>query len=502
MVVDSMSRPRLTDLLADAAARWPDLPALRDGDRVVTHAGLLAAVDATAQTLGGLGLRPRDRALVVGENAIEALVLALAIGRLGAWPVLATARLAQGEIDAIAAHCDPRLALYVPRHSPAAADHATRRLARMTDLAPLGAIAVERFAGERAPDPSPLDVAVMLYTSGTTGAPKAAMLTHENLLFLARAQAVARRYRSDDRVYLALPLAFAGALVSITLTTLAAGGCVNFYARFEPADLARALREDGLTVLPGVPALWTKLADWAQARPNALATPHLRLATCASSPLVPAVKERVEALVRLPLQNGYGLTETTAVVCQTSLDEPRRDVSAGRPLPGVRARIVDDAGAPVATGDVGEIVVRGPNVFAGYFRNATATRAAFTADGWFRTGDLGRFDEGGALHLAGRIKDVIKRSGYTVHATDVEAALCAHPAVAQCAVVGRAHGADEQIVAFVQLRQRVDAGALASFLAARLAAHKRPASYRFVDALPATASGKVDRAALRRLAEA
>ncbi|MFI4925328.1 MAG: AMP-binding protein, partial [Vicinamibacteria bacterium] len=135
-----MLRPRLTDLIAESAARYGDRPALREADRVVSHAGLASAVDGAAQSLAALGLRPRDRALVVGENAIETLVLALAIGRLGAWPVLATARLATGEIDAIAAHCDPRLALYVPRNSPAAADHATRRLARMTDLAPLGAI--------------------------------------------------------------------------------------------------------------------------------------------------------------------------------------------------------------------------------------------------------------------------------------------------------------------------------------------------------------------------
>jgi len=496
-----MLRPRLADLIVESSVRYGDRPALRDADLVVSHAGLASAVDGAAHSLAALGLGPRDRALVVGENAIETLVLTLAIGRLGAWPVLATARLADGEIDAIAAHCDPRLALYVPRNSATAADHAARRLARMTDLAPLGAIGIERFAGERAPDPSPVDVAVMLYTSGTTGAPKAAMLTHENVLFLARAQAVARRYRSDDRVYLALPLAFAGALASITMTTLSAGGCLYVYPRFEPAALARALRDDGLTVLPGVPALYVKLADWAREHPGEFAAPHVRLATCASSPLAPALKERVEALLRLPLQNGYGLTETTAVVCQSAIDEPRGDTAAGRPLPGVRVRIVDDAAADVACGEVGEIVVHGPNVFAGYFRNATATREAFTSDGWFRTGDLGRLDEAGVLHLAGRIKDVIKHSGYTVHASDVEAALHAHPAVALCAVVGRAHDADERIVAFVQLRERVDAGALASFLAARLAAHKRPAIYRFVDALPMTASGKVDRALLRRLAQ-
>jgi acyl-CoA synthetase (AMP-forming)/AMP-acid ligase II len=497
-----MLRPRITDLIADSAARYADRPAMRDGDRVVSHADLATAIDGAAQSLAALGLRPLDRALVVGENAIETLVLALAIGRLGAWPVLATARLAAGEVDAIAAQCDPRLALYVPHHSAAATDHATRRMARTTDLAPLGEIGVERFAGEHLPDPSAIDVGVMLYTSGTTGAPKAAMLTHANLLFLARAQGVARRYRSDDRVYLALPIAFAGALASISLTTLAAGGCLHLHPRFEPSLLARALRDDGLTVLPGVPALYATLAEWADTHPGQFASAHVRLATCASSPMLPSLKERAESLLHLPLQNGYGLTETTAVVCQTSIDEPRRDTSVGRPLPGVRVRIVDDAGAEAARGDVGEIVVRGPNVFAGYFRNATATRAAFTDDGWFRTGDLGRLDETGAVHLAGRIKDVIKCLGYTVHASDVEAALLAHPAVALCAVVGCASGDDERIAAFVQVREPVTAVALASFLVGRLAVYERPRSYRFVDAIPLTASGKVDRAALRRLAQA
>ena len=161
---------------------------------------------------------------------------------------------------------------------------------------------------------------------------------------------------------------------------------------------------------------------------------------------------------------------------------------------------MDGAGRTLASGEHGEIMLRGPNMSRGYYNDEAATRTAFR-NGWFRTGDLGRLDEAGVLHLAGRIKDVIKHSGYTVHASDVEAALHAHPAVALCAVVGRAHDADERIVAFVQLRERVDAGALASFLAARLAAHKRPAIYRFVDALPMTASGKVDRALLRRLAQ-
>ena len=490
-----MPPPRLHDLVVESAARHGGRPALRDGERVVSHAALASAVDAASLALGGLGLRAGDRALVVAGNAVAPIVLMHAIARLGASAVLVTARLAPSEVDAIARQCAPRLALYVAEHAPDAAAHAARRGARDVELAPLGAVGVERLAGDDGP-PAPADVAVMLCTSGTTGTPKLAMLTHANLVFLARAQAAARRYRPDDRVYLALPLAFAGAVASITLTTLAAGGCLHLHPRFEPDDLARAVRDDGITVVPGVPAMHAKVVDWGRAHPGAFDARAVRMVTSASSTLGAALKADVEALYGLPLQNGYGLTETTAVVCQTALDERRADTSVGRPLPGVRVRVADGGDAD------GEILVRGPNVFAGYFRDAPATAAAFTADGWFRTGDVGRVDDDGAWHLAARLKDVIKRSGYTVYPADVEAALAAHPDVATCAVVGQPHGADEAIVAFVQWRgpAPADARALASFLEARLAAHKRPGTLRFVDALPTTPSGKVDRAALRRQA--
>ena len=496
-----MPTPHLTDLVVDSASRHGDRPALRDGDRVVGYRALVGAVDATAASLAALGLRAGDRALVVGGNAIEPIVLLLAIGRLGACPVMLAAQLAGAEIDAIARHCEPRLALYLPHHADAAGSHAERRGADVVELAPLGTVGLERFVVDDALA-SRADVAAMLCTSGTSGAPKVAMLTHANVLFLARAQAVARRYRPDDRVYLALPLAFAGAIASITMATLAAGGCLDLFARFEPGELARALRDRGITVVPGVPALHAKLVDWARAHPGAFAAPSVRMVTCASSPLSATLKGEVEALFGRPLQNGYGLTETTAVACQTSLDEPRRDVTVGRPLPGVRIRVVGANGADAATGEVGEIQVRGPNVFAGYFRDPEATRAAFTDDGWFRTGDLGCVGDDGAWVVSGRLKDVIKRSGYTVHAGDVESALAAHPDVAACAVVGRPHGADEAIVAFVQRREPgvADERALDAFLRTRLAFHKRPGEIRFVDAMPMTASGKVDRAALRLLA--
>ena len=493
-------------LLAQSAARFAMRPAIRDGDVVWTYGDLDQRAEDAKATLAALGVRSGDRVLVVGENCVECIALLFAISRLHAWPVIVSSRLASGEIDAIVRHCEPRLALFLSASSPAAGDHASRRSARAAELVPLGTVHIERPTDDPASEPPPGraedGVAAMIYTSGTTGTPKAAMLSHANLLFLAHAQVAARRYTSADRLYCPLPIAHAGALVSMVMTTLAAGGCVHLAKRFVPAELARALREDGITVVPGVPTLHVKFVEWVRAHPEAFAAPQLRLVTCASSPLDPVVKASVEALYGVPLQNGYGLTETAAVVCQTRLDEPRSDTSVGKPLPGVSVRFVDAVGADVAPGVVGEILVRGPNVFLGYYRHPEATGAALIADGWFRTGDLGYVDDAGNAFIAGRAKDMIKRSGYTVYPLDVEMALSAHPAAVLCGVVGRPHGADEEVVAFVQLKDgaRDSAGDLLAFLAQRLAPYKIPGVLRIVSELPTLHNGKVDKAAMRRMA--
>ncbi|MEO8486101.1 MAG: class I adenylate-forming enzyme family protein [Betaproteobacteria bacterium] len=501
-----MTPPRIADLVTEGALRHAERPAIRQGDRVVDYRALAHEVATAASWLEGVGVGPADRVLIVAENDVEALVLLFAAGRREAWPVLATAKLAAAEIDAICAHCEPRLALYATGSSDEAAAHAARRGAHPVEIGSSRGVRVERFAGgptrEAAPDGPAADVAVMLYTSGTTGAPRAAMLTHSNLLFLARTQSLARRYAPSDRVYVALPFAYAGALASIALSTLAAGGCLVLEPRFDPARLALLVRDDGITVVPGVPALHVKFAHWAREHDGAFAASRVRMVTSASSPLDAAVKADVEALFGLPLQNGYGLTETTAVVCQTRLDERRADTSVGRALPGVRVRFADARGADVPAGELGEILVQGPNVFVGYFRDPAATRAAFTADGWLRTGDLGRIDASGDVFVTGRLKDMIKRSGYTVVPAEVEAALQAHPATARCAVVGRPRGADEEVVAFVELKEGTSLAetSLRAFLARRLAAHKRPGVLRFVAQLPSLPNGKPDRRTLGRIA--
>jgi len=209
----------------------------------------------------------------------------------------------------------------------------------------------------------------------------------------------------------------------------------------------------------------------------------LRFCYAGGSPLDPALKREVERVFALPLHNGYGLTESGPTVSQTRLDAPRGDSSVGHPIPGVEVRIME------ATG---ELWVRGPNVMAGYYRDPAQTGATLHPGGWLATGDVATRGEDGALFIAGRLKELIIRSGFNVYPLEVETALNSHPAVLQSAVVGRPlGGGEEEVVAFVEKAGEVDAAALQDWLRARLAPYKRPSRIVFMDALPAAPSGKI-----------
>ena len=490
---------RIDGIAASGAANHGELFAVRDERHALTFAGLDRAVDAARNALAAAGVQRGHRVVVVGGNCAATVVLFMAISRLGAWSVMTSDRLATAEIDAIVAHCAPRL---VVRGTIDAARGSPVQTATRLSVGDLGDVPVEQSAPRADVEPDAHDIASLLYTSGTTGAPKAVMLSHANLLHVARTQARVRRYAPGDRTYCALPIAHAGGLASITLGTLAGGGCLQLAGRFDPEVLEAALRVDGVTVLPGVPALHVKFAEWMRAANRELDAPRLRMVTTASSPLQEGVKAMAESLYRLPLQNGYGLTETTALVCQTQIDRALPDTSVGAPFPGVRVRLVADDGTLAREGDVGEVHVVGPNRFVGYYRNDVASQSALSSDGWFATGDLARAGPDGRLFIVGRRKDLIKHSSFSVYPVEVESALEAHPAVALCCVVGRAGVVDEDVIAFVELRAgaRESPDALRSFAATRLAAYKRPSAVHILSQLPTLHNGKVDKASLRRLA--
>jgi acyl-CoA synthetase (AMP-forming)/AMP-acid ligase II len=271
------------------------------------------------------------------------------------------------------------------------------------------------------------------------------------------------------------------------------GATIRLVAKYDPAALVKAMAEQGITILNGVPATYQRLLEYKRlAGLSKLNRGALRLISVAGAPLDLELKSRVEAELGLTLLNGYGITECSPGISGVRPQTPRDDQAVGVLLPGLEARIVGRDGGIVAAGDVGELHVRGPNVMRGYYRAPDLTASAIDAEGWFNTGDLARFD-GDCLFIVGRTKEMIIRSGFNVYPAEIEAVLSTHDAVLQCAVVGRPVAGNEEVVAFVQLLQgaKTSAADLMAHVAPQLTSYKRPSEIIVLDALPATSTGKI-----------
>ncbi len=489
---------RISAIVRAGAARAPDAPALNEGGRTWTYAQLAGEVDARVALLRQLGVRGGDRVMVVGENCVAQVALIFAAAELDAWIVNVNARLSAAEIANIREHSGARRVLFTVAASPEAQQHAARE----------GAVAHgDVMAGplNEACLPEPVDagneqVAALIYTTGTTGSPKGVMLTHRNLLFIAAVSSTLRGLTPPDRAYGVLPISHVYGLASVMLGTLYAGACLYLAPRFSAEAMLRAIGDDRLTILQGVPAMYARLLELAD---KPLAS-QLRFLYAGGSPLDPVLKAQVESVFALPLHNGYGMTESSPTISQTRLDAPRADTSVGAVIPGVEVRIVDAGGADVPAGEAGELWVRGPNVMKGYYREAALTAAAMRPGGWLNTGDMARQDPDGALFIVGRTKELIIRSGFNVYPLEVETALNAHPGVAQSAVVGRAvAGGNEEVVAFVETApgQAPTEQELRDFLAQRLSPYKCPSEIVIMKALPAAATGKILKGRLKTLAQ-
>ncbi|WP_321799362.1 class I adenylate-forming enzyme family protein [Caballeronia sp. J97] len=496
---------RLDAIVSRGAKAHPDHIALHEDARTLTYAQLDDAVDALAARLAAAGVRAGDRVMLTGENSVALVASLFAVSRLDAWALIANARLSSVELDAIRAHAKPRIALYTIEASDDAARHAQRfgALVESLDATPIGAFALDEPDAASEPEPHGLpsdqQCAALIYTTGTTGAPKGVMLSHRNLLFVAAISSTLRRVSSSDRVYAVLPISHVFGLASMCLGSLYAGATLRLAARFDAERAGRVLSDERMTIFQGVPAMHAKLIDHFSPR-GGLNAPSLRFVYCGGSPLDMTLKAAAEAFYGVPLHNGYGMTESSPTVSNTLLDAPARDSSVGPLIPGVEARIVPLA-PPSDADDAGELWVRGPNVMLGYYHDAAQTAATVTDDGWLKTGDLARF-ESGNLYIVGRSKELIIRSGFNVYPAEVEQAFNSHPAVLHSAVIGRSAQGNEDVLAFVELRPGSAANEheLAAWVSARLAPYKRPSSIRILDALPVSASGKVLKHRLGKLA--
>jgi acyl-CoA synthetase (AMP-forming)/AMP-acid ligase II len=508
---------RLHEIVLRHARTTPDAPALHEAAATWTYGELARAVQQAAELLRELEVRPGDRLMIVSENCMLQVALIFACSCCDAWAVCVNARLAAPELDAIRAHCGARRVLYTGAVSPEAAAHAARHDAPTRTLALLGSFQVGPLNAAAQCEPLSAEahaqVAALVYTTGTTGAPKAVMLSHRNLLFIAASSSALRGVTPEDRVYGVLPISHVYGLASVMLGTLDAGACLHLVPRYAPQALLQALRTQRLTMLQGVPAMYARLLEHVkqtQAEGTAPGfdrltdAPALHFIYAGGSPLDPTLKHAVQQLFGQPLHNGYGLTESAPTISQTRRAAPRTDTSVGPVIPGVELRIVDAAGTVLAAGEIGELQVRGPNVMLGYYRDPLLSAQALLPQGWLATGDLARQDAEGALFIVGRSKELIIRSGFNVYPVEVEAALNTHPAVVQSAVVGRkVAGGNEEVVAFVELDRAlpVELAALHEHVAGRLSPYKRPGEIVVLPALPAAATGKVLKARLQQLAQ-
>jgi long-chain acyl-CoA synthetase len=487
---------RIHEVAARHVSETPDHVALIEDGASWSYRELDRQVTEIGASLKSLGIRAGDRMIVVSENCIALAALLLAASRIDAWAIVANPRLSARELDQIRDHSGARRMFFTSAVSKEAAAHAQRYGAESRQLGAFSQIGVGPLNPSATAEPVESDpakqVAVLIYTSGTTGTPKGVMLTHENLLISAKTTAHFRRMEAQDKVYIVLPISHIVG-ISLLIMTLMVGATARLVSKYDPAALAKAIAEERITILNGVPATYQRLLEYRSgAGAKQLDRGSLRLIAVAGAPLDLDLKSRVEQEFDLPLSNGYGITECSPGISGVRFDAPRSDQAVGTLLPGIEARIRTIDGIPVSKGEIGELHVRGRNVMRGYYRAPDLTAKVIDSEGWFNTGDLARFD-GDCLYIVGRTKEMIIRSGFNVYPAEVEAVLNSHNDVVQSAVVGRTVGGNEEVVAFVQLMEGspVKPSDLMAFINAQLTSYKRPSEIIVLDALPATSTGKI-----------
>jgi long-chain acyl-CoA synthetase len=469
----------LADTLLVHAGDTPASVALVDDSGSVTFGDLEERSARAAGELISQGVEAGDRIAIPGENTVPFVVSYLATLRVGAVAVPVNPQAPAAELERELATVDAKVVLREPLDGM-----------RRGDAVPV----VDRADN---------DVAVLLFTAGTAGAPKAAMLTHGSMRANIRQvlDHPGLGLHADDVGLAVLPFFHVFGLNAVLGLGLAAGSRSVLMDRFDAAQALALVREHGITVVAGVPAMYHEFLELDEGDAPKSTFGSVRLAISGAAPLPAEVFEAMRERFGVEVSDGYGLTEASPVVTTSAIGTGSlRPGHIGPPLPGVEVRLVDADGTDVLPGDPGEIWVRGPNVFLGYWDDDDATRRALTSDGWLRTGDIAVEDDAGELSLVDRAKDLIIVSGFNVYPAEVEEVLLDHPAVAEAAVVGEPDPrSGETIVAFV-VAEPGTAPAPAELIehcSRRLARYKCPARVEVVDELPRSFAGKVLRRQLR-----
>ncbi len=447
--------------------------------RCMTWSELETASRTVAGRFAALGLQPGDRILISAQASFDLAVAHVASLRLGLVVVPTNVAYRAGEIAHVVSDARPRAAIVDDEQR---ADFISRADASVLLMNP--AVDVAETTDPELDLVSSDAPALIGYTSGTTGRPKGAVLTHANLLASLEALRVAWRWSPADRLVLALPLFHMHGLGVGFHGTLHAGGSAVLLPQFEPQVIFDAIKVHQATLFFGVPTMYHRLV--ADLRVSELEA--LRLCISGSAALPAELHKKFEAITGQRIVERYGMTET-AMLVSNPVEAERRPGTVGVPLPGVEVRL---------QGQPAEIEVRGPNVFSGYWERPEANQDAFTEDHWFRTGDLGEIDEAGYLRIVGRAKELIISGGYNVYPREVEDALCLHPEISEAAVVGASSSEwGEQVEAYLVCSRKIEVQETKAFLSEHLASYKSPRALYWVEALPRNALGKVQKHRLR-----
>jgi fatty-acyl-CoA synthase len=485
---------------ARRARMSPGRTAVVHGDRAWTYEQLHQRATRVAHALAGLGVRAGDRVAYLGPNHPSFLEVLFGAGQLGAVLVPMNWRLAAGELAYIVRDSGATVLF----HSPLQAD-VTGRLRDLVELSASVALDEEYEELLAAAGTEPLDEPVdpgdpcmILYTSGTTGAPKGALLTHGNATWNSINLLLDVDIAGDEVTLVVAPMFHVAALHQTVLPTLLKGGRVVLVPAFDPAQVLDLIARHRVTYLFGVPTMFlamTQSPAWAGADLSSV-----RAAICGGAPVPQALLAAYQQR-GITFMQGYGLTEASAGVLFLRRDDSERKAgSAGTSVFFGDVRLVRPDGEPAAPGEPGEILYHGPNVMAGYWHRPAETAAALSADGWLHTGDIGVADEDGFISIRDRTKDMIISGGENIYPAEVEDAIYQHPDVAACAVIGvpdEHWGEVGRAVVVTRDGVALTADDLLAFLAGRIAKFKVPKSVVFTDELPRTASGKVLKNQLR-----
>ena len=486
--------PNLADLLSHSAALRPDRVAVKVDDRELSYAALDEAAARAADLLRAKGVQPGDRVGIMLPNVAYFAVCYYGALRAGASVVPMNVLLKEREVAFHLGDSEAKILMawhQVADPAHAGAEHAGaecllvepgRFEAVLERCHPVSEVA------ERRPD----DTAVILYTSGTTGTPKGAELTHDNLL--RNVEVTVGLFGLDERVVTlgALPFFHAFGQTCALNATVSAGGCLTLIPRFDGGKALEILQRDRVTLFEGVPTMYGAMLHHPQGDQTDTSALEICLSGGAAMPV--EIMRAFEQKFGCKILEGYGLSETSPVASFNRRDRERKPGSIGLPVDGVEMRVIDDDGTEVPQGDVGEVAIRGHNVMKGYWRRDEATAEAIDADGWLKTGDLATVDEDGYFFIVDRKKDMIIRGGYNVYPREIEEVLYEHPDVLEAAVIGVPHDElGEEVAAAVALKPGAHAtpGELRDFVKQRIAAYKYPRYVWLVDELPKGPTGKI-----------